>query len=178
MLKKIKLRRPAFRDCIETIPKSPQPPIMGEPEGGLSASFIPFMLPHYWGRGGARLFIQFLSSHFSPAYSKTPFAPGSRLRTNAVSSRQSALSCIPPSALGWLSLSKCRIVQVRIEDHGAGIPLGDLPKAALRRGYSTAGTMGHGFSMILMTASRIFLLTGPAGTTIVLEQDKIASTAG
>ena len=24
MLKKIKLRRPAFRDCIETIPKPPQ----------------------------------------------------------------------------------------------------------------------------------------------------------
>ena len=27
---------------------------MGEPEGGRSASFIPFMLPHYWGRGGLR----------------------------------------------------------------------------------------------------------------------------
>jgi|GEM_PF-3208813 len=50
-----------MRDCIETIPKSPQPPIMGEPEGGRSVSFIPFMLPHYWGLGGAaRLFIQFL----------------------------------------------------------------------------------------------------------------------
>ena len=41
-----------MRDCIETIPKSPQPPIMGEPEGGRSVSFIPFMLPHYWGLGG------------------------------------------------------------------------------------------------------------------------------
>ena len=25
---------------------------MGEPEGGRRASCIPFMLPHYWGRGG------------------------------------------------------------------------------------------------------------------------------
>ena len=25
---------------------------MGEPEGGRGASFIPFMLPHYWGLGG------------------------------------------------------------------------------------------------------------------------------
>ena len=25
---------------------------MGEPEGGRSVSFIPFMLPHYWGLGG------------------------------------------------------------------------------------------------------------------------------
>ena len=36
---------------------------MGELDGGRSASFIPFMLPHYWGRGGtARLFIQFLTN--------------------------------------------------------------------------------------------------------------------
>ena len=27
---------------------------MGEPEGGRNASFIPFMLPHYWGLGGLR----------------------------------------------------------------------------------------------------------------------------
>ena len=27
---------------------------MGVPEGGRNASFIPFMLPHYWGLGGLR----------------------------------------------------------------------------------------------------------------------------
>ncbi len=46
-----------LRDCIETIPKSPRASIMGGPDGGRNASFIPFMLPHYWGLGGAvRLF--------------------------------------------------------------------------------------------------------------------------
>gem|GEM_PF-1535093 len=30
----------------------PPPPIMGELDGGRNASFIPFMLPHYWGLGG------------------------------------------------------------------------------------------------------------------------------
>lgn len=69
-------------------------------------------------------------------------------------------------------------VQVQIEDHGPGIPLGDLPKATLRRGYSTAGTLGHGFKMILRTADRVFLLTGPAGTTVVLEQDQAAPLPG
>ncbi len=34
-------------------PSSPLwPPILGEPEGGRSASCIPFILPHYWGLGG------------------------------------------------------------------------------------------------------------------------------
>jgi len=32
----------------------PPPPIMGELDGGRNASFIPFMLPHYWGLGGLR----------------------------------------------------------------------------------------------------------------------------
>lgn len=69
-------------------------------------------------------------------------------------------------------------VQVRVEDTGSGIPLAELPKATLRRGYSTAGTMGHGFKMILTTADRVFLLTGPTGTSVVLEQDRTAPSVG
>ncbi len=79
---------------------------------------------------------------------------------------------------GFVSLDEHGTVQVRVEDVGGGIPLAELPKATLRRGYSTAGTMGHGFKMILTTADRVFLLTGPAGTTIVLEQDRIAPLDG
>jgi len=59
--------------------------------------------------------------------------------------------------LGFVSLNECGKVQVQVEDTGGGIPLAELPKAALRRGYSTAG---HGFKMILTTADRVFLLTG------------------
>lgn len=65
-------------------------------------------------------------------------------------------------------------VQVRVEDEGRGIALSDLPNATLRRGYSTAGTMGHGFKMILTTVDRVHLLTGGAGTTVVMEQDRAA----
>lgn len=79
---------------------------------------------------------------------------------------------------GFVSLDERGTVQVRVEDTGGGIPLAELPKATLRRGYSTAGTMGHGFKMILTTADRVFLLTGPAGTTVVLEQDRTAPPAG
>ena len=79
---------------------------------------------------------------------------------------------------GFVSWDERGTVQVRVEDTGGGIPLAELPKATLRRGYSTAGTMGHGFKMILTTADRVSLLTGPAGTTIVLEQERTAPLTG
>ena len=66
-------------------------------------------------------------------------------------------------------------VQVRVEDEGKGIAVADLPNATLRKGYSTAGTMGHGFKMILMTVDRVHLLTGSAGTCVVIEQDRAAA---
>jgi len=63
------------------------------------------------------------------------------------------------------------IVQVWVEDRGAGINLKDLPRATLERGFSTGGSgFGHGFWLMLQTCDRIYLLTGPDGTTIVLEQ--------
>lgn len=62
------------------------------------------------------------------------------------------------------------IVQVWVEDDGGGISLADLPRATLERGYTTAGSMGCGFWMMLQTVDRVWLLTGPQGTTVVLEQ--------
>jgi anti-sigma regulatory factor (Ser/Thr protein kinase) len=63
-----------------------------------------------------------------------------------------------------------KTVQVWVRDHGPGIPIERLHRATLERGYTTAGTMGHGFWLILRTCDRVYLLTGPTGTTIVLEQ--------
>jgi anti-sigma regulatory factor (Ser/Thr protein kinase) len=60
-------------------------------------------------------------------------------------------------------------VQVWVADTGGGIAVEQLPRATLERGYTTAGTFGHGFKMMLETADRIWLLTGPTGTTVVLE---------
>ncbi len=63
-------------------------------------------------------------------------------------------------------------VQVWVEDAGQGITLENLPRATLARGFTTAGTLGHGLKMMLQTADRLWLLTGPTGTTVVLEQDR------
>ncbi|MBC7808416.1 MAG: PAS domain-containing protein [Akkermansiaceae bacterium] len=65
------------------------------------------------------------------------------------------------------------VVQVWIRDTGGGISEEALPRA-LEKGASTAGTLGHGFWMILHTCDRVWLLTGAGGTTIVLEQDRTA----
>lgn len=64
------------------------------------------------------------------------------------------------------------VVQVRIDDQGSGIAVEQIPRATLEKGYTTAGTMGHGFKLMLEMASRLWLLTGPEGTTVVLEQDR------
>jgi anti-sigma regulatory factor (Ser/Thr protein kinase) len=64
------------------------------------------------------------------------------------------------------------VVQVWIADEGAGIDVENLPRATLELGYSSAGTLGHGFWLMLKTIDRIYLLTGPTGTTVVLEQER------
>jgi len=70
--------------------------------------------------------------------------------------------------------SRAETVQVWVEDEGEGIDVAHLPRAALEKGYTTAGTLGHGMKMVLHTADRVWLLTTPSGTTVVIEQDRIA----
>ena len=73
-----------------------------------------------------------------------------------------------------LSTDSQKTVQVRVEDKGRGIEVERLPRALLQKGYSTAGTFGHGMKMMISASDRIWLLTSPTGTTVVLEQDRAA----
>jgi PAS domain S-box-containing protein len=61
-------------------------------------------------------------------------------------------------------------IQIWIEDQGTGMALGTLHRATLEKGYTTAGTMGYGWFLTLRSVDRVWLLTGPSGTTAVLEQ--------
>ena len=63
-------------------------------------------------------------------------------------------------------------VQVWVRDHGQGIDVENLPRAALSKGYTTAGSLGHGMKMMLESMDRLWLLTSPEGTTVVMEQDR------
>jgi len=76
-----------------------------------------------------------------------------------------------------VSVGQDGTIQVWVEDHGTGITLENLPRATLSRGFSTKGTLGHGLKMMLETADRLYLLTGPTGTTVVLEQNSPGAEA-
>jgi PAS domain S-box-containing protein len=67
-------------------------------------------------------------------------------------------------------------VQVWIEDKGRGIDLNNLPRATLERGFTTGGSLGHGFFMMLNFCDSLYLLTGPEGTTVVIEQNNTPPT--
>ena len=67
-------------------------------------------------------------------------------------------------------------VQVWIEDNGSGIPLDKLPIATLKQGYSTMGTAGQGWFLVLSFADAVYLSTGASGTTVVLEVGRVAPT--
>lgn len=59
--------------------------------------------------------------------------------------------------------------QLRVSDHGPGINFAELPKATLLPGYSTAGSLGIGFDVMLMRCDNVLLSTQPGSTTLVLE---------
>jgi anti-sigma regulatory factor (Ser/Thr protein kinase) len=73
--------------------------------------------------------------------------------------------------IGLVSWNNNGKVQVKIEDTGTGIPFEDLPRATLERGYTTAGTLGQGFWIILQSVKRCWIATSESGTTVIIEQD-------
>ncbi len=56
-----------------------------------------------------------------------------------------------------------------ISDRGPGIAALNLPNVALTRGYSTAGTLGMGYKIMMSFADKIYLATGPDGTTVAIQ---------
>ncbi|MBC7807452.1 MAG: ATP-binding protein [Akkermansiaceae bacterium] len=64
-------------------------------------------------------------------------------------------------------------IQVCVIDTGEGITDDNLHRATLERGYTTAGSLGLGFSLMHSVADRVYLLTRPTGTTVVVEQGAV-----
>lgn len=63
-------------------------------------------------------------------------------------------------------------VTIRIEDVGPGIDFTHLPNAVLAAGFSTAPSLGMGYSILLEMMDRVYLSTSSKGTTILLEVQK------
>ena len=60
-------------------------------------------------------------------------------------------------------------LQVAVADDGPGIDFRTLPKATLVRGFSTAASLGMGFTIMLQLSERVLLATRPGHTQVVLE---------
>ena len=71
---------------------------------------------------------------------------------------------------GWAALYRqdARLLFV-VSDTGPGISTMRLPDVALTRGYTTAGTLGMGYKVMISFADRVYLATGPDGTTVAIE---------
>jgi len=69
------------------------------------------------------------------------------------------------AAVGW----RDHTVRIRIIDTGHGIDPADLPRATLMKGWSSANSLGLGFTIINEIADRIYLYTGPGGTNLIVE---------
>lgn len=59
-------------------------------------------------------------------------------------------------------------VWIGVTDQGTGIDSIILPRAILKRGFSTKPSLGLGYWIMLEVADQVFLCTGPTGTTVVL----------
>lgn len=94
-----------------------------------------------------------------------------------IAASEAAMNAIVHAGGGSASVgadTQAGTVQVWVEDTGKGIEMNRLPRATLDRGYTTAGTLGHGFKLTLTTADKVWLLTGLSGTTVVIEQNREA----
>jgi anti-sigma regulatory factor (Ser/Thr protein kinase) len=60
-------------------------------------------------------------------------------------------------------------LQVLVRDDGPGIDFHTLPRATLQRGFSTASSLGMGFTIMLQCCERVLLSTRPGRTSVVLE---------
>jgi len=102
--------------------------------------------------------------------------PKDRLQDLLTAAGEAAMNAVVHGGGGEGSVHQEHKVQVRVQDHGPGIDEAILHRATLERGFSTrAAGFGHGFWLMVRTADRVFLLTGPGGTTLLLEKEREAS---
>ena len=63
-------------------------------------------------------------------------------------------------------------VTIRIDDQGPGIDFAHLPNAVLNAGFSTAPSLGMGYSILLEMMDHVHLSTDNTGTVLLLEIQK------
>ncbi|HTX70042.1 MAG TPA: ATP-binding protein [Thermoleophilia bacterium] len=95
------------------------------------------------------------------------WAPGTDIRTPV---GEALVNALRHAGGGLFQLyAHGEVLQVAIRDEGPGIDFRTLPRATLQRGFSTASSLGMGFTIMLQVCERVLLSTHPGRTTVVLE---------
>ncbi len=97
--------------------------------------------------------------------------PGRVRHTDLLSTAGEALDNALKHAKGgsYQVFARDGALQVAIVDEGPGIDFRMLPRATLVPGFSTAASLGMGFTIMLQLCGRVLLATGPGRTSVVLE---------
>lgn len=83
---------------------------------------------------------------------------------------EAAANVIKHAKNGTMSLHRTDDAVICVfADNGPGIMAMSLPNVALTRGYSTTGTLGMGYKVMIHFADRVYLSTGPEGTVVAIE---------
>jgi anti-sigma regulatory factor (Ser/Thr protein kinase) len=67
-------------------------------------------------------------------------------------------------------------LRILVADNGPGMDIDKLPLATLKRGYSTMGTAGQGWNIIIKIANKVHLDTAPGKTNILIDVGAEANT--
>ena len=93
-----------------------------------------------------------------------------RCHDMALCATEAAGNVIKHAQDGWLGVRfQDDTLRIRIQDRGPGIHFSNLPRAVLTAGYSTAPSLGMGYSILLELADAVHLSTGEGGTSVILE---------
>ena len=97
--------------------------------------------------------------------------PGRVRRTDLLSTAGEALDNAVKHGGGGTCQAFARdsSLQVAVSDEGPGIDFGTLPRATLVPGFSTAASLGMGFTIMLQLCERVLLTTRPGRTVVTLE---------
>lgn len=97
-----------------------------------------------------------------------------RIQDAALCSTEAVGNVVKHADRGLLAVrSTEESVTIRIADQGPGIDFAHLPNAVLKGGFSTAPSLGMGYSILLEMMDRVHLSTDQHGTVLLLEIRKV-----
>ncbi len=93
-----------------------------------------------------------------------------RIQDAAICSTEAVGNVVKHADRGVLSVRTTEeTVTIRIADQGPGIDFAHLPNAVLKGGFSTAPSLGMGYSILLEMMDHVHLSTDNFGTVVLLE---------